>query len=61
MKAFPRQRGYHQMITFLLDLATDTGLQNQDGAVQVLVDIIDDLVESLYDLQNVELKAEDKR
>lgn len=50
VKAFPRQRGYHQLVTFFLDLTADTGLKADDGLVDTLLAVIDDLVESLYDI-----------
>ena len=48
-------------MTFFLDLTADTGLKADDGLVDTLLAVIDDLVESLYDIQKTELNTEDQR
>lgn len=61
VKSFPKQRGYHQLVNILLQTATDAGVQADGNAVEKIMEIMDEIVESLYEVQKRELEADDAK
>lgn len=49
---FPQQRGFNGLISLLLETTQDPNVADQ---VDTIVEVINDLIESLYDVQNTEM------
>ena len=60
-KNYPSKRGYNSIVSLLLETANDPAIRGDNELVQKVVSVLDDLVESLYDVQKSEMEADDAR
>ncbi|CAD8074164.1 unnamed protein product [Paramecium sonneborni] len=59
LKYYPHKKGFHTMVNMLLEVLQDEG--TQENAAQKVVKIIDTLVDSIFQVQKEEMKADDGR
>ncbi|CAD8193894.1 unnamed protein product [Paramecium pentaurelia] len=59
LKSYAANSEFKNMASLLMELCTDIKIHSDNDNVQVIVDIINDLIESIYDVQKREMYAED--
>jgi hypothetical protein len=55
LKHYPKQRGFHALVTVMLEALQDNGLQRSQDGVAKVIEVIQSLIESIYDVQKQEL------
>jgi hypothetical protein len=56
-----RRTGYKQIVDLMLQVAADANIQSDDDSVTVILELIDELIDSLYDVQESEMFADDDK
>lgn len=59
MKTYAANSQFKSITSILMELCTDVKIHSDNDNVQVVVDIINDLIESIYDVQKREMYTED--
>ncbi|CAD8116248.1 unnamed protein product [Paramecium sonneborni] len=59
LKSYAQNSEFKEMTSLLMELCSDSKIHSDNDNVQVIVDIINDLIESIYDVQKREMYAED--
>lgn len=60
-KLYPAKKGFHTMVSLLLQTMQDVGIQANQKGVKKIIHVIDELIESIFDVMKQELKAENAR
>ncbi|CAD8127340.1 unnamed protein product [Paramecium sonneborni] len=59
LKNYAQNSEFKSITSLLMELCSDSKIHTDNDNVQVIVDIINDLIESIYDVQKREMYAED--
>ncbi|CAK92078.1 unnamed protein product (macronuclear) [Paramecium tetraurelia] len=61
IQRFPDRRGFNSLVSLSLAMAQDSTLKSDQSALEKVVQVIEDLADSLFQLQKQEMEADDAR
>lgn len=61
VKRFPEHRGYTSLVSMSLSMVQDPAIKSDQNLIDKVVSILDDLADSLFQLQKQEMEADDAR
>ncbi|CAD8089280.1 unnamed protein product [Paramecium primaurelia] len=61
IQRFPDRRGFNSLVSLSLAMAQDSTLKSDQSALERVVQVIEDLADSLFQLQKQEMEADDAR